>query len=377
MQRKPLKTWLKRSVGLILVLMMVPAVAFAQEADEDEEEDADESVPITELVITARRLDAALARIEPSMGAASYTLNNETIEHRPSGETISINEALLQAPGVVQDGSGALHVRQSVGDLQYRINNVILPEGLSDLGETLTARIAEKIELIAGALPAQYGFQVGGIVNITTKSGVYLDGTQFEVMGGSHREIEPAFEHGGSVGRTNFFATGRYRRNDVGLAPPDPDAKALHDVTEQVDAFAIIDHIIDDATRASLILGASDQRFQVPNARGLNAAAAPSEPGARFVRPLSVAGVRSFRSEDRDDRRREQSHFAVGSWLHTTDRALIQASAFLRYSAETLESDGTGALLFTGLSQSEQDRRVSGGLQLEAGESHMALELKF
>ncbi len=269
-----------------------PASSLPRADAEADEEDDDEAVPVTALVITAQRLDAARARIEPSLGAASYTLNNETIEHRPSGETISITEALLQAPGVVQDASGQLHVRQSNGDLQYRINNVILPEGLSDLGETLTARIAEKIELISGALPAQYGFQVGGIVNITTKSGVYLNGTQFEVMGGSHGEIEPAFERGGSIGRTNYFATGRYRRNNVGLAPPDSGVKALHDQTEQIDAFAFIDHIADEQTRLSLILGASDQKFEIPNPRNLNAATSPLPAGARFRRPWPSRRVR-------------------------------------------------------------------------------------
>ena len=70
---------------------------------------------------------------------------------------------LLQAPGVAQDSFGQVHVRGDHANVQYRINGVELPEGLSVFGQALETRFARSISLITGALPAQYGFQTAGV----------------------------------------------------------------------------------------------------------------------------------------------------------------------------------------------------------------------
>jgi hypothetical protein len=41
--------------------------------------------------------------------------------------------------------------------VQFRINGVQLPEGLSVFGQALETRFARGISLLTGALPAQYG----------------------------------------------------------------------------------------------------------------------------------------------------------------------------------------------------------------------------
>ena len=38
---------------------------------------------------------------------------------------------------------------------------------------------------------------------------------------GSHDEIEPSFFHGGSAGNFNYFVTGDFLRNDLGIESPD------------------------------------------------------------------------------------------------------------------------------------------------------------
>jgi outer membrane receptor for ferrienterochelin and colicins len=187
---------LSAAVPCVLLIALAPVRALAAEPDDDDEATAG---PVTEVVVTARRLDTARANVEPSLGASTYTLSNVAVERLPGGETTNLSQVLLQTPGVTQGGSGQLHVREDRGDLQYRINNVALPEGLSDFGQILSPRLADRIELVTGALAAQYGLQVAGIVNITTKSGVYQNGGQAEIYGGSHGEIEPAFEYGESL----------------------------------------------------------------------------------------------------------------------------------------------------------------------------------
>ena len=324
--------------GLLLIGALTTR-AIAQ--DHDDDGDDGPGKPVSEITITARRLDAARANIEPSLGAATYALTNDAVEARPSGETTTIAQILLQAPGVAQDGSGKLRVRQSQGALQYRINNVILPDGLTDLGESLSPRIAAKVELMTGALPAQYGLSAGGVVNVTTKDGVYLDGGQAELYGGSHGEIEPAVEFGGSIGQTNVFVTGSYLRNHSGLPSQDGSADPPHDTTRQYEGLAYIDHVINPTTRVALILGASDERFQLPNRIGLNAATADIG-SVPFQRPLVLNGVSTIAGEQRDDVQGGVNRYAVLSLLHTTDMLTFQIAGFARYSRATLSAGDPG-----------------------------------
>ena len=270
--------------GLLALIMTtafgafaLPALAHAAEPDADGDDGP--AKPVTEVIVHAKRLDAARANIEPSLGASTYSLTNEAVESRPGGETVSINQVLLQVPGVQQDGSGQLHVRQSQGALQYRINNVIIPEGMSDLGESISARIAQKVDLVTGALPAQYGFQAGGVVNVTTKNGVYLNGGQAELYGGGQGEIEPAFEYGNSIGATNVFVSGSFLRNQAGLASLNGSANPSHDRTDQIDGFAYLDRALTGDSRVSLILGAVGRPF--PGAEPARTESARQRPGQR------------------------------------------------------------------------------------------------
>src|SRR4051812_5716637 len=62
------------------------------------------------IVITGRRLDTARDAITPSLGASQYTFNQEALSKQPGGTNLTLNKSLLQAPGVVQDSYGTIHV---------------------------------------------------------------------------------------------------------------------------------------------------------------------------------------------------------------------------------------------------------------------------
>ena len=352
------------AAGSLALLFSLCTVFRAWAGESDGDDDDEKRAPLTEIVVTASRLDIARANVESSLGASTYTLSNETVESRPGSETVSISQVLLQAPGVTQDGSGQLRVRAQ-GDLQYRINNVILPEGFTDLGESLSARLANRIQLATGALPAQYGLHVGGVVNITTKSGAYQDGGQIELYGGSHGEFEPAFEYAGSTGQTNYFVSGSYLGSNVGLSSPNGSANPLHDRTDQIDGFAFIDHIIDDQTRVSLVLGTSNERFQLPYQDETADSSAASSATA-FQTPLTIDGFGNLLSAPPSGSQQQNTQYGIVSYLRTTDQVTLQVSAFTRYSTLSLHPDQLTDLLDTGLSQSVANSGFAAGLQLEA-----------
>ncbi|MGA7824498.1 MAG: hypothetical protein WCA14_09900, partial [Steroidobacteraceae bacterium] len=133
---------------------------------------SDNNTALPEVVVTARRLNAERTEIETQTGASTYTIDSEAISATPGGENVQLNQVLLQAPDVVQDSFGQLHVRADHNDLQYRLNGVILPEGISVFSQTLSPRLISSLSLITGALPAEYGLRTAGIIDLTTNSGL-------------------------------------------------------------------------------------------------------------------------------------------------------------------------------------------------------------
>src|SRR5215471_10333349 len=178
--------------------------------------------PESAFVTETRAFNAARENIFPKIGVTTYQLSREDIDALPQGTNASLDKVLLQAPGVTQDSaaSGNLHVRNDHANLQYRINGIIIPDGVSGFGQLLETSFAGNVTLITGALPAQYGFHNTGIVDITTRSGAQEPGGVVSVYGGSHAMLTPSIEYGGSRGRTEYFFTGRGVFSDLGFENP-------------------------------------------------------------------------------------------------------------------------------------------------------------
>jgi len=351
------------SWGALAVAMVIapPMSALAQEAIVQTTAPP-AATTVNELVVTAQRLNEARASIQPQIGASVYTIDQQAIDAMPGGANVELNQVVLQSPGVAQDSYGQLHVRGEHNGLQFRLNGVILPEGLSVFSQALSPRLADKVQLITGSLPAQYGLRTAGIIDITTKSGVFKNGGDVSIYGGSHGEIEPSFEYGGSAGSLNFYASASYLRNDLGIESPDGRSTPLHDHTDQFQGFAYLEDIIDPSSRVSLILGASNQRFQIPNQAGL----VPSLLfGPNGDQPLTVDGQTTFPSANLNESQKEATYYGVVSYLHTTDRFTGQLSLFGRFSSLKFIPDSLGDLLFTGIAQSAYKRDVAGGFQAE------------
>jgi len=132
-----------------------------------------------------------------------------------------LNQVILQAPEVAQDSFGQFHIRGEHNGLQYRLNGIILPEGISVFGQSLDPRFISSLSLITGALPAEYGLRTAGIIDITTKSGIEAPGGTISLYGGSHGTVEPSFTYGGGAGSFSYLLTGDFLRNDLGIESPD------------------------------------------------------------------------------------------------------------------------------------------------------------
>jgi outer membrane receptor protein involved in Fe transport len=312
--------------------------------------------------VVSKRLDAARQQIEPSLGATTYSLSPEALEDIPQGENAPLNQVLLQAPGVAQDSFGQIHLRGEHANVQYRINGVELPEGLSVFGQAIEERIARSLTLITGALPAQYGFQTAGVVDIQTKTGTSNPGWSASMYGGSWNWLQPSVEYGGHTGPVDYFITVDGLHDDRGIENPTASYNALHDTTDQFHGLAHISGIIDPDTRVSLILGGFVGSFQIPNNPGQATLLNPGPPPF----PLTVNGISSFDSSQLNENQYESTAFAVLSLQKHIGSVDLQTSLFNRTSSLRFIPDWVGDLLFNGVAQQASRQDSATGVQTDA-----------
>src|SRR4051794_18470891 len=169
-----------------------------------------EQAEVSTVVVQSEELDVSREDIVPSLGATRYTIGPDRLDSQAQGENAQFNETLLRLPGVAQDSFGQVHVRGEHANLQYRIDDVLLPESISGFGQELETRFADSIALITGALPAQFGFRTTGVIDIHTKNGAVFQQGEASVYGGSFDTIMPSFEYGAVTGKLNSYVSVNY-----------------------------------------------------------------------------------------------------------------------------------------------------------------------
>jgi len=214
--------------------------------------------PDMRLEVTATRLKEARIALSPKIGTTIYTLDQELVADYGAGEDTPMNEVLLRLPGVAQDSkaSGSVHVRDEHANVQYRINGIQLPEGISGFGQSVDSRFVDRIDFVTGALPAQYGLRTAGVVDIETKDGSFIKpGGSMGLLVGGHDTFQPSVELVGSQGRLSYYATANFLTDTLGIENPLPTRNAIHDRTEQTRGFGYLSYLVDDSTRLGLMAG--------------------------------------------------------------------------------------------------------------------------
>src|SRR6202043_395414 len=252
-----------RALATISILYLTCALAFAHAAADTEAADSavdpnssgNSSPALDEVVVISQRLNEARNGIQTQTGASTYTINEAAIGAEPGGDNQLLNQVIMQAPDVAQDSFGQFHVRGEHNGLQYRLNGIILPEGISVFGQSLDPRLISSMTLVTGALPAEYGLRTAGIIDLTTKSGLLEPGGAVSVYGGSHGTVQPSINYGGSSGFLSYFASGDFLRNDLGIESPDGSSNPIHDHTTQTHGFGYLEDILNSENRVAVMLG--------------------------------------------------------------------------------------------------------------------------
>jgi outer membrane receptor for ferrienterochelin and colicins len=344
-------------LGAVVALLAAPALHAADDTGAgDANAAASPSIgTLDTVVVTAQRLNEKRAEIETQTGASTYTIDDAAIAAAPGGGNELLNQVLLQAPDVVQDSFGQIHVRGDHNDLQYRLNGIILPEGISVFGQSLSPRLLSSLSLITGALPAEYGLRTAGVIDMTTSTGLLEPGGTVSIYGGSHQTFQPSAEYGGHDGNLSYFVTADMLRNDLGIESPDGSSDPLHDHGTQIHAFGYFEDILDADNRLSLILGAFNGQYQIPNQRGLQP-----------LLGLDVNGQTDFLSNNLNENQHEMTQYAIVSWQHSQGALDWQSSVTARYTSLDFEPDYVGDLLYNGIAQNAFKEDTAFGWQTDA-----------
>lgn len=314
-------------------------------------------VKLDKTVVTARAMAAANAsneEIVPSLGATKRTLTSEQIDVQSQGDNASFDQTLYRFPGVVQDElDKRLHVRGEEANLQYRINDVLLPDGLCGFGQELSPRFVDQLSLIEGTLPAQYGGRTAGIIDIRTKSGAAANGGDASLYGGSYGEINPAFEFGSTVGKWTYYMTGSFLTDNIGMANPTSSINPIHDSTYQYKGLLSLSCLIDNTSRFSLILSGAYSTFQLPNTPGQTTA-------------FQYDTLTSFASANLNENQDEQSYYEVLAYQKKTGPLNFQLAQTARYSDVLFEPDTIGDLMFNGVAARAEHSLIANTLSGDA-----------
>jgi len=298
------------------------------------------------------KFDEVRRNIVAPTGAGSYELNQQALEALPQGTNTPLDKVLLQTPGVSQDSaaSGELHVRNEHANLQYRINGIMLPDGVGAFGQIIDTGIVGSLALITGALPAQYGLRTAGVLDIQTRANAFNDSGSVSVYGGSHGTISTSLEYGGTIGQTQYFVSGRYLNSNLGIENPTPANNAIHDNTSQEKGFLYLSTVIDPTSRLTFMSGVANGSYQIPNNPGQMPA-------------FTAFGTSSFDSSQLNERQTEFNQFNVLAYQKSADGFDYQLSYFNRYSALHFLPDTIGDLVFNGVASDVYRQSVINGIQ--------------
>jgi outer membrane receptor protein involved in Fe transport len=304
-------------------------------------------------VVVTSDLDLLRDEIVPSLGATTYTLGPNQIQNIPEGENTSFYQTLLRAPGVVIDSFGQEHVRGEHANTTYDVDGVLLPQPINTFGQELDTHMVQSVTLIDGSLPAQYGFHTAGIIDVTSKTGAQLQGGEVSLYGGQFNTFIGSVELGWNNGKWDFFTAGTVKQDSLGIENPMSTPRPIHDDTDQQKLFIYAAYHIDDTSRFSFFVNASNADFQIPNVAD--------------VPPAFTFGTESFfNSADLNENQNEQEYYGVASYQKSTDEYSVLASAFYRYGQLHFTPDPIGDMIMQGVASEVLNTYATDGFQIDS-----------
>jgi outer membrane receptor protein involved in Fe transport len=311
--------------------------------------------------VQALTVPVTASRVHPqngltATGSSKYTFTAHDIANLPQAEATPLNQVLLQMPGVALDQNQEIHIRGEHAGIQYQMNGIMLPLDINNdptFTQLLNSYFVKSVSLIDGVLPAEYGYRISGVVEISTKNGCDEAHNEFTIYGGQHDTAQPSFQLGGCSGNFSYYLTGVYTQSNLGLSSATRGPDPIHDGTNQGQGFAYLTYSISPTTQLSLITGMTVANNQFPNV-----------PGEKPEFMLSGVNPDDFPSADIDSTLDQQDYYGVlalnGALGSNAD---YQLAYTMHYNRENFNPDTISDLIYQGIAPKVFDSDFSNSAQ--------------
>jgi outer membrane receptor protein involved in Fe transport len=146
---------------------------------------------------------------------------------------------------------------------------------------------------------------------------------------------------------------GSAMRDDLGIENPTAAKHALHDRTSQGNGFGYLSYLVNPDTRLNLMVGASNNRFQIPDVAGQ-------------VPTFALNGSNSIDSSTLNAYQKERNQFGVLSLQSNLGSDVdYQIALFHRTTDTHYTPDARGDLMFNGVAADVFRENTANGLQAD------------
>ena len=269
---------------------------------------------------------------------------------------------------------GQLHVRGEHNGLQYRLNGIILPEGISVFGQTLDPA-AGGVGAADHRRPARRIWQSAPPASSTSRPRAACStmAAKSACMAAAIPPCRRPSPMAARSGHFNYFVSGDYTTNTLGIESPGRQQRSAprpHPAVSRLRLSA--GHSGPEQQRHR---GAGHLQRHLPDSQpGRASARADWTALSAWDRRIRAAAIScsmpmaqpAFRPQNLDERQREITHYGILSYLHSAGSLDYQISAFGRYSSLFFTpGNNVGDILYNGIAQTAYKRDVAYGLQAE------------
>jgi outer membrane cobalamin receptor len=241
-------------------------------------------------------------------GASLYGASAQDILNLPSGTNTALTDVLTQMPGVAIDQNQQIHIRDTEGpQFQYQINGTMVPFDINTnppFVSMINPQFIKQLDLMTGVLPSRYSYATGGVVNVQTKDGCSDPGGSITMFAGQRGTLEPSIDYGGCEDNLSYYVSALYDQSNTAFSSATPGPNAIHDHTNNGQAFGYFTYALNSSNELSLILSTSASDNQLPNVPGLapefvlaGATVPPSSAINSYLDFRDYLGILSLRGE--------------------------------------------------------------------------------
>jgi len=309
-----------------------------------------------------------MAPLPAQDATTSSTVLRRDIEALPGGTSLSLNDVVATQQGITRDAFGSIHVRGNFAGLQLRIDGVQLPPAIQNrLQQLIEPQIVAEARVIVGGLPAEYGQNVAGVIDVLTRRPEGPFHGDAQLLYGTYQNVQGQANVAGTVGPVHLLVAGSLETTNRGLDPP-AASPILHDSLQQGNVFLRADTDLSVHDRLELLGVYAQSHYQIP----IDPTLLPLSQGpANAVRGTDRYGnsAPTFVPYDSNPTQLEQELFVALSWFHDfAPGAKLQVTPFFRSERSDLACDTANQLGPTadpGQTCSSVNNQVTqGGLQI-------------